>query len=67
MSRQSSGNLSPTNSPYPLGLLWARRERPSCSATEQRDELAPLHSITSSARPQAVDPEIEPCGFRGFP
>src|SRR6516165_11125034 len=31
-------------------LLRARRERPSCRyAAEQRDELAPLHSITSSA------------------
>src|ERR671934_252922 len=32
-------------------LLRARRERP-CSrrAAEQRDEVAPLHSITSSAR-----------------
>ncbi len=32
-------------------LLRARRERPrGCRATEQRDELAPVHSITSSAR-----------------
>ena len=31
-------------------LLRARRERPRrCRAAEQRDELAPLHSITSSA------------------
>src|SRR5262249_44780212 len=31
-------------------LLRARRERPRSSrAAEQRDELAPLHSITSSA------------------
>src|SRR5262249_57337493 len=34
----------------PLRLLRARRERPrGCRAAEQRDELAPLHSITSSA------------------
>src|SRR5258708_5054862 len=32
------------------GLLRARRERPRRRAPEQRDELAPLHSITSSAR-----------------
>ena len=37
------------------GLLSARRERPRCSrAAEQRDELAPLHSITSSARASRV-------------
>jgi len=30
-----------------MGLLRARRERPrGCRAAEQRDELAPLHSIT---------------------
>jgi hypothetical protein len=33
------------------GLLRARRERPrSRRAAEERDERAPLHSITSSAR-----------------
>ena len=32
-------------------LLRPRRDRPSsCSTAEQRDELAPLHSITSSVR-----------------
>src|SRR5262249_51962697 len=37
------------------GLLRARRERPCCRrATEQRDELAPLHSITSSARASSM-------------
>jgi hypothetical protein len=30
-------------------LLHARRKRPRCRAAEQRDERAPLHSITSSA------------------
>src|SRR5215469_17734245 len=36
---------------HPLAVLRACRERPRdrCAA-EQRDELAPLHSITSSAR-----------------
>src|SRR6266480_1662976 len=34
-----------------IGLLRARRERPRGSrAAEQRDEVASLHSITSSAR-----------------
>src|SRR5262249_15468290 len=34
----------------PLGLLRARRERPCRRTAKQRDERAPLHSITSSAR-----------------
>src|SRR5262245_65152447 len=36
------------------GLLRARRERPRRRAPEQRDERAPLHSITSSARASTV-------------
>src|SRR5262245_47115447 len=36
---------------YALALLRARHPRPrGCRAAEQRDELAALHSITSSAR-----------------
>src|SRR5262249_18004164 len=39
------------DAPHALALLRARRERPSRRrAAEQRDERAPLHSITSSAR-----------------
>src|SRR5215813_6914443 len=34
----------------PCRLLRARRDRPNCRAAEQRDELAPFQSITSSAR-----------------
>jgi hypothetical protein len=46
-----SGIHKGANAPHPLGLLRARRERPgSRRATEQPDELAPLHSITPSAR-----------------
>ena len=39
------------NAPDPLGLLRARGKRPYCRrhTTEKCDELAPLHSITSSA------------------
>src|SRR5262249_16789586 len=38
------------DAPHPFGLLRARRERPCAScAAEERDELAALHSITSSA------------------
>src|SRR5215467_13457627 len=35
-------------------LLRTRRERQHRRACEQRDELAPLHSITSSARASKV-------------
>ena len=42
-------------------LLRARRERPRRRrAAEQRDELAPLHSITSSARASSVGGHVEP-------
>jgi hypothetical protein len=34
-------------------LLCARRERPSGRAADERNELAPSHSITSSARPSS--------------
>src|SRR5262249_16150716 len=44
-----------TNPPHALGLLRARRERPCRRrAAEQCHELAPLHSITSSARASSV-------------
>src|SRR5262249_57533757 len=47
--------------PHPLGLLRARRERPrGRRATEQRDELAALHSITSSARAINVGGPVRP-------
>src|SRR5262249_26751467 len=38
-----------SNAADALALLRPRRERPCCCSAEQRDELAPLHSITSSA------------------
>jgi hypothetical protein len=38
------------DAPHPLGLLRPRYERPcGCRAAEQGDELAAVHSITSSA------------------
>src|SRR5262249_13374496 len=45
-------------------LLRARRERP-CGrrAAEQRDERAPLHSITSSARAMSVGGISRPSAF----
>ena len=42
------------NPSHALALLRPRRERPRRRAAEQGDELAPRHSITSSAR--AVSP-----------
>src|SRR5262245_22326165 len=43
------------DAPHPLGLLRARRERPrGRRAAKQRDELAALHSISSSARASSV-------------
>src|SRR5262249_32099256 len=40
------------DAPRALALLRLRRQRPcSHSAAEQRDELAPSHSIPSAARP----------------
>src|SRR5262249_15392623 len=38
------------NPPHSVALLRARRERPrDCRAADERDELAPPHSITSVA------------------
>src|SRR5215470_16659313 len=43
------------DAPHSLGLLRARRARPrDYRAAEQRDEVAPSHSITSSARVSIV-------------
>src|SRR5262245_65574297 len=37
------------DAPHPVGLLRPRRERPrGRRAADERDEIAPLHSITSS-------------------
>src|SRR5262249_55193427 len=44
----------PPDSPHPLALLRARREWPRRRAADERDELAPFHSITSSA-PSNID------------
>src|SRR5215468_6926810 len=42
-------------------LLRARRERPSNRrAAEQHDEVAPLHSMTSSARASSVGGTVRP-------
>src|SRR5262249_36688753 len=44
-------------------LLRARRERPCCRAAENRDEIAALHSITSSARASSVGGTSRPSAF----
>src|SRR5262249_24223378 len=51
---------------HPL-LLRARGERPrSRHAAEQRDELAALHSITSSARASRLSGTVSPSAFAVF-
>src|SRR6516225_2839814 len=44
-------------------LLRARRERPGCRGTDQRDEVAPLHSITSSAMASTPGGIVSPRAF----
>src|SRR5262245_17344332 len=51
------------DAPHPLALLRTRRERARGRAAEQRDELAPLHSITSSARPSSGSGNVIPNVF----
>src|SRR5207248_7231367 len=47
----SSACRKDADAPHSLGPLRTRVQRPYCDrCTQQRDELAPLHSITSSAR-----------------
>src|SRR5262245_21073145 len=49
------------NASHSLGLLRARRDRPRRRrAAEQRDELAPLHSITSSAMASSPGGKLRP-------
>src|SRR5262249_16426079 len=48
------------DAPYAIGLLRARRQRPRGSDAKKRNERAPLHSITSSARPSSVSGKVRP-------
>jgi hypothetical protein len=49
------------NAPHPAGLLRSSRKRPcGCRAAEERDELAAVHSITSSARTKKVSAIARP-------
>src|SRR5262249_15733662 len=55
-----------TRSPHrrAIGLLRPRHERPGCRcAAESQDELAPLHSITSSATPSNLSGTSSPSAF----
>src|SRR6516164_496965 len=50
-----------------LALLRTRRERPCHRpATEQSDEVAPPHSITSSARASREGGTVRPAAFAAF-
>ena len=48
---------------HPLALLRAHRQRPRRRAGNKRDELAPLHSITSSARASTAGRISKPSAF----
>src|SRR5262249_39689036 len=43
--------------------LRTRRERPRRRAADERNELAPLHSITSSARASSAGGMVRPSGL----
>jgi len=59
----TSSNEHPAHHRHPW-LLRARRERPrACRAAEQRDEVAPLHSITSSAVASSLSGTVRPSVF----
>src|SRR4029079_14875618 len=51
------------DAPNALGLLRVCRERPRSRTTDQRDELAPPHSITSSARARNDSGIVRPSAF----
>src|SRR4029078_9718020 len=48
------------DAPHALTGLRPRRERARWRASEQRDEVAPSHSITSSARASNVGGTVRP-------
>ena len=58
---QNRGRASEQQPYYRHRLLCARRERPRCRRTaEERDELAPPHSITSSASVSRLSGMVSP-------
>src|SRR5262245_39206905 len=54
------------DAPHPLALLRPRRERPRDRAGKQGDELAPSHSITSSASASSLSGIWRPSAFAVF-
>src|SRR5262249_13628562 len=52
-----------TDAPHAPGLLRPRGGRPRRRAAEQRDELAPSHSITSSAATSSLSGTARPSVF----
>src|SRR5262249_19682311 len=49
--------------PHPPVRLRARHKRPPRCASEKRDECAPPHSITSSARASRLGGTVRPSAF----
>src|SRR5262249_24948423 len=58
-----SGRQQHADAPHALALLGVRRERPHGRTANERDEVAPLHSITSSARASSVGGISSPSAF----
>ena len=58
-----SGGQEHANASHALALLRPRHEWPSRRAAEQRDELAPFHSITSSARTKIDGGTVRPSAW----
>src|SRR5262249_16881441 len=54
------------DAPHPLALLRTCRHRPRRRATDERDELASPHSITSSVRASSVAGTSSPRAFAAF-
>src|SRR5262249_25651172 len=52
--------LKHADTPHSLGLLRTRHHRPRCCPGKPRDELAPSHSITSSARASSEGGMVSP-------
>jgi hypothetical protein len=50
----STGMHEHADAPHPVGLLRARRQRPSHRATEQSDELPAPHSRPTGQKPQTA-------------
>src|SRR5262249_7696348 len=59
--------INDPNARYTRRLLSPRRERPRrCRAPQPRDELAPLHSIPSSAATSRPGGTVRPSAFAVF-